>query len=71
MTQPLDPPATDPSDDLDELVSAYLDGEATPEESARVDADPELQARVAGLRAVAAAVAGPFAPPSAEARESA
>jgi hypothetical protein len=40
----------------DELVSAYLDGEATAEEQARIDADPELQARVAEFAATRDAV---------------
>jgi hypothetical protein len=40
----------------DELVSAYLDGEATAEEQARVEADPELQARVAEFAATRDAV---------------
>ena len=45
-----------PSPD-DELVSAYLDGEATPEERALVEARPDLVARVADLRRVADLVA--------------
>lgn len=49
--------------DPDELVSAYLDGEATAEEIARIDASPELQERLAQLRAVAARVAAPVPPP--------
>jgi hypothetical protein len=40
----------------DELVSAYLDGEATAEEQARIEADPELQARVAEFAATRDAV---------------
>jgi hypothetical protein len=40
----------------DELVSAYLDGEATAEEQARIEADPELQARVAEFAATSDAV---------------
>ena len=36
----------------DELVSAYLDGEATPDEIAQVEARPELLAQVEALRAV-------------------
>lgn len=39
-------------DDLDLLASAYVDGEATSEEVALVEGDPELLARVAELRAV-------------------
>jgi hypothetical protein len=60
-----------PPSDLDELVSAYLDGEATPEEVARVDADPALSARVAELGAVARAVAAPVPPPPASVRDAA
>jgi hypothetical protein len=44
-------------DDL--LVSAVLDGIASPEEAARVAADPRLAARLAEFRAVARAVGGP------------
>ncbi|MGF1598781.1 MAG: anti-sigma factor family protein [Acidimicrobiales bacterium] len=36
-----------------ELLSAYLDGEATPEEVARVEADPALLAEAEALRSVA------------------
>ena len=39
----------------DEIVSAYLDGEATPEERARVENDPRLQQRLAEFRRVAGA----------------
>ncbi|HSL56296.1 MAG TPA: zf-HC2 domain-containing protein, partial [Acidimicrobiales bacterium] len=46
----------------DELVSAYLDGEASDDERARVEGDPVLVARVAELRAAAAAVAAPVDP---------
>jgi hypothetical protein len=46
---------TDPAD-LDDLASAHLDGHTSPEEAARVAADPELQARVEELRAVRAAL---------------
>jgi hypothetical protein len=45
--------------DLDELVSAYLDGEATADEVARVEADPALRARAEAMRAVARAVSEP------------
>ena len=51
---------TDPF--LDELASAHLDGVTTPEEAARVAADPALQARVEALRRVRAAVSE--APPA-------
>jgi hypothetical protein len=40
----------------DELVSAYLDGEATPDEVARVEREPALQARLAVFRANGALV---------------
>jgi hypothetical protein len=43
--------------DPDELVSAVLDGEATPAERAQVLADPELRRRLQEFEAVAAAVA--------------
>lgn len=41
---------------LDELVSAYLDDEATADEVARVESDPRLLARVDELRTVSLAV---------------
>jgi hypothetical protein len=53
----------------DEIVSAVLDGEATPEERARVEADPVLAARLAELTAVRDAVAAPVTPPAADLRE--
>lgn len=40
------------NDELDLLASSYLDGEATPDEVALVEADPELRARVEQLRSV-------------------
>ena len=46
----------------DELVSAYLDGEATPSEIAEVEASDALLARAQELRAVRDAVAEPVAP---------
>lgn len=55
--------------ELDELVSAYLDGEATAEEAALVSGDASLQARVEELRAVKALVAAPVDPPSEEVRD--
>jgi hypothetical protein len=45
-----------PADD-DVVVSAYLDGEATPDERARVEADPALLSRVDELQRLAARVA--------------
>jgi hypothetical protein len=54
----------------DELVSAVLDGEATAEEVARVEADPVLSARLETFRQLSARVAAPPAPgPAAEARD--
>ncbi len=49
-----------PSDD--ELVSSYLDGEATPSEIERVESSPQLMARVAEFRRSASLVATPVAP---------
>lgn len=49
----------------DELVSAVLDGEATAEEVARVEADPALRARLEELRRLSTRVATP--PPTAPA----
>ena len=51
---------SDPShDQRDELASAYLDGEATAAERARVEADPELVRRVTELGVVRAALGAP------------
>ena len=57
---------SDESRRSDELVSAYLDGEATPAEVAEVEGDDVLLARVEQLRAVRDAVAAPVPPMSAE-----
>jgi hypothetical protein len=62
-------PGRPPSDELDELASAYLDGEVTPDERAQVDADPDLVARVGELRAVRSALAAPPGQPDASTRE--
>ena len=56
---------TDISPSDDELVSSYLDHEATPGEVARVEGDPRLMARVKEIRAAIAFVATP--PPLPEA----
>jgi hypothetical protein len=56
---------TDISPSDDELVSSYLDHEATPGEVARVEGDPRLMARVKEMRAAIAFVATP--PPLPEA----
>ncbi|HEY1278027.1 MAG TPA: hypothetical protein VGF22_00045 [Acidimicrobiales bacterium] len=61
---------SDPSDDQrDELASAYLDGEATAAERARVEADPELVRRVAQLGVVRAALGAPGPSAGAETRD--
>ena len=46
----------------DELLSSYLDGEATSEEVARIETDPTLLARVEELRAARDLVATPVTP---------
>lgn len=43
----------------DELISAYLDSEADPDEAARIEGDPQSRARAAELAAVVQAVADP------------
>ena len=55
------------------LRSAYLDGEATPDERARVEADPALLGEVERLRAARVALldASWFERPSDDAREAA
>lgn len=55
------------SPDTDELLSAYIDGLATPEDVARVESDPALLARAAELRSAAAAVGRPVPVPPADA----
>lgn len=42
---------TDHHDPLDDLASAHVDGRTTAAEAARIDADPDLAARVARFRA--------------------
>lgn len=49
----------------DEVVSAYLDGEATPAERALVEGDPELLRRVEALRAIGRQAASTPAPSNA------
>src|SRR5688572_7524190 len=44
-------------DDLNQLASAYLDDETTPDERARVETDHEVTATVARMRAVRALLA--------------
>lgn len=58
-----------PVPDRDELASAYLDGVATPDEVARVEADTDLRARVEELRAVRDAVGATVASPTAADRD--
>jgi len=48
----------------DELVSAYLDGEAAPDEIVVVESNPELMARVDSMRAASGLVGQPVAPPA-------
>jgi hypothetical protein len=48
--------------DFDELASAYLDGEASDADAARIEADPSMQARVNELRAVTEALDANVAP---------
>ena len=52
-------PTLDPRDDL---ASAHLDGEATPDEVARAGADPAVVARMAELAAVRSAIQADVAP---------
>ena len=59
---PTTPPGTGAPDGDDELVSAVLDGEASPGEVERVTSDPALGARLGELRAVAELVAAPVTP---------
>ena len=54
---------------LDELASAYLDGEATAEEAALVESDPRLQELVEELRAIRDLVGAPVEAPSDEVRD--
>ncbi len=53
------PPPDQPGDDVDELLSAYVDHEATAEERARVEGSPDLVARATAVRAIRAAMAEP------------
>lgn len=47
---------TDHHDPLDELTSAHLDGETSPEEAARIEADPEYHVRMARIAATREAI---------------
>jgi hypothetical protein len=71
MTTPPDPRGTPLPDDpmsseeeSDALVSAYLDGEVTAAERARVEADPVLLARLEQFRSVRSALADDIAAPA-------
>lgn len=59
-----------PSPD-DAIVSAHLDGEASPAERARMAVEPELQARLEAFRRVAAQVGSPVEGPTATQRNAA
>ncbi len=52
----------EPDDSIDELLSADLDGQTTPDEHRRIEADPELLVRRNGLR-LAARTVGSSPPP--------
>lgn len=56
-------------EELDELASAYLDGETTAAEAALVESDPRLQALVDELREIKALVAAPVELPDAETQD--
>jgi len=60
-TLPPDPPRT--TADEDELLSASLDGETTPDEETLIAADPRLKARRRELAAAAAAIGASVVPP--------
>ncbi len=57
---------TDEPDSVDELISRYLDGEATAAEITRVETDPALTARAESMRAAITAVAAPVTLPELE-----
>lgn len=57
---------TDDPDFLDELLSRYLDGDATDDEVARIEADPALLARADDLRAAIELVGQPLPIPTGE-----
>ncbi len=57
---------TDEPDSVDELISRYLDGEATEAEITRVESDPSLLARAESMRAAIEAVAAPVEIPVAD-----
>lgn len=53
------------TNDLDAILSAYIDGQATPDEVALVEGDRDLLARAEGLRATAAQLGQTPKPPAA------
>ncbi|WP_419918554.1 anti-sigma factor family protein [Candidatus Poriferisocius sp.] len=55
--------------ELDDLASAYLDGEATMQEVTLVSSDPRLQARVEQFRTIKTQMATPVKPPPSEVRD--
>ena len=57
---------TDEPDSVDELISRYLDGEATEAEIVRVESDPALLGRAESMRAAIEAVAAPVDIPVAD-----
>lgn len=72
MTSHSDTPGHDDTLDPDELVSAYLDGETTAAESARIEGDVDLLARVETLARVRAQLeVDPQPPAAADAQRSA
>lgn len=71
MTTPSDPrgkhlpdDSMSPEEESDALVSAYLDGEATAAERARVEADPALLARLEQFRSVRSALTDDVSAPA-------
>jgi hypothetical protein len=56
----------DNTDELDELVSRYLDAEVTADETAHVESDPKLLARADAMRAAIEAIATPVDIPTAD-----
>ena len=53
---------SDPTPSDDELISSYIDGEATLDEVARIQADPELLARVQEFEAAKDLLSSPVPP---------
>ena len=54
---------------LDELVSAYIEGEAAPDEIAMVEASDDLMAQVESMRSITTMLGAPVEPPSDTMRE--